>query len=102
MTCTHCHDGAMEPASVPSTAHGLRTIGYAAAIGAVVMAVAGTGWGLGAMQGGSGTHDWLSGLTRVVLVWVVSSPVLIIGLTLVCSKKTVWRCQHCGYMYDRA
>ncbi len=52
---------------------------------------AGSGWGLAAIGGGSGTLDWLSGLTRVVLVWVLSSPFLIIGVTLVLPKKNVWR-----------
>ncbi len=96
MTCTQCRDGEMEPARVPSRSRGLRSVGYAAVITALLLAVVGTGWGLAAMRGGAGTHDWLPGLVRVVLVWVVSSPVLIIGIALVCPKKDAWRCAQCG------
>ena len=102
MTCKSCSEGEMHQTEVPRGSGGLLTIGYAATIGAVLMLGVGTGWGLATMGSGPGSIDWLSGVTKVALVWILSSPFLIIGVALVFPKKTVWRCQNCDYIFDRA
>ena len=90
----------MERTEVPRWSGWQRKTGYAATVISVMILGGGTGWGLATMS--SGSVDWLSGVIRVVSVWIVSSPFLIVGVALVFPKKTVWRCQHCDYILDRA
>ena len=99
MTCSHCHEGALEATQAPQIPAKLRPFLPTAAIGAVLILGGAMGLGLPLMRDAGVDLSWA--LIAVPVLLVACTPLLVMGALRVMSEKEIWRCTSCGYSQDR-
>lgn len=90
----------MVPTQVSRAALGIGSMGYAIAVGAVLILGAVVGLGLAVVREGGVDLSWALIATPAILL--ACTPQVVFGAVRAFSEKKVWQCRHCDYTFDRA
>jgi hypothetical protein len=96
MRCDKCGKGSMASTNVARFRTGV------AFVGAMIAALGvGLGAGLGGLIGFDGLAGLMQGLTFVLAILALAIACLVLGSFLL-GRRRVWRCDACGYVFERA